>query len=209
MKKQMEKVLICKKIGMTEIIQEDGAVVPVTVLEPLPNAVVSLRSPEDCGYAAIQVGFNEIKEEKCSKPHLGQFKKKGVDVFRQLKEFRVGSTDGYEVGKALTLDQFETDDVVGVTGNSKGRGFAGTIKRWNFRRGPMSHGSKSHRITGSIGGGTTPGRVLKGKKMAGRYGNKTTTIMGLRVVKVDQERNVLMVKGAVPGHNNAQVVVAA
>lgn len=205
----MKKVIICKKLGMTELISENGQVTPVTALMPIENIVVDKKTVDINGYDAIQVGYGGVKANKVSKPHKGQFDKKSLDVYKKLREFRVDDLSEFELGSSLTIAQFDENELVKVSSNSKGRGFSGTIKRWNFARGPMSHGSKSHRITGSIGGGTTPGRVIKGKKMAGRYGNALTSIKNLLVVKIDSDKNLIFVKGAVPGHVDAEVVVAA
>jgi len=206
----MKKVLICKKLGMTEYIGKNGKLSPVTVLEPIPTILVEKKSVEKDGYQAIKIAYGNTKEKKkCNKPHIGQFKKRSLDVYKSFCEFRVEAVEGFEIGKGLALSQFEENEEVSVSGKTKGRGFTGTIKRWNFQRGPMTHGSKSHRITGSIGGGTTPGRVLKGKKMAGHYGNEKVTISGLKIIKIDNDKNIILVSGAVPGHQNTHIVITS
>ncbi|MDA1353012.1 MAG: 50S ribosomal protein L3 [bacterium] len=204
-----KKFLLGKKIGMTSLITEDGEVIPVTVIEAGPCKVVKIQTPERDGYSSVLLGFVSIDEKKVSKPLQGFFKKQKVGAYRILSEFRTDEQHGVEVGQDISATTFEPQTKVNVRGRTIGRGFAGTIKRWNFRRGPMTHGSKSHRITGSIGAGTTPGRVLKGKKMAGRYGNDNVTIRNLAVVKVDASKNLLFVKGAVPGKRNGILEIEA
>lgn len=195
--------LIGTKIGMTHVFDAEGNSVPVTVIQAGPNPVVQVKTTETDGYTALQVGYQPTAKHKLNKPEQGHFTKAGVAPQRKLTEFRVDSTDGFEVGKELTVGQFNTGDSITVTGRHIGKGFMGSIKRWHFGRGPMSHGSKSHRLHGSIGAGTTPSRVYKGLKMAGRKPAKHTTVKNLRVVGVDAERNLLLVKGATPGSNGA------
>jgi large subunit ribosomal protein L3 len=194
--------LICKKLGMTQIFDESGNVVPVTVLEAGPCVVTQLKTKENDGYDAIQVGFGKAK--KLSKPMKGHLKELTPSI---LQEFRIEKTEEYKVGQELKADVFKVGNELSVTGKTIGKGFAGTIKRWNFSRGLMSHGSKSHRRPGSIGAGTTPGRVLKGTKMAGRLGNVQVTKKGLTVIKVEVEKNLILVKGSIPGKPGNVVVL--
>ncbi len=189
----MDKIL-ATKIGMTQIFDEAGNVVPVTVLEAGPCVITQVKTNENDGYSAIQVGFGKAK--KLNKPMKGHLKEAAS---AQLKEFRVAKTDDYKVGQEIKAEIFKKDDILTVSGTSIGKGFAGTIKRHNFSRGPMSHGSKNHRLPGSIGAGTTPGRVFKGTKMAGRMGNEKVTIKSVKVAKVEGEKNLILLKGAVPG----------
>lgn len=195
--------LIGTKIGMTHVFDEAGNSVPVTVIQAGPCPVVQVKKPDTDGYSALQVGFESIAKHKLNKPEQGHFKKAGVNPTRRLSEFRVNSTDGFEVGKELTVGQFQPGDTINVAGRQIGKGFMGATKRWHFGRGPMSHGSKSHRLPGSIGAGTTPSRVYKGLKMSGRKPNRQTTVKNLRIVGVDAERNLLLVKGATPGATGA------
>ena len=195
--------ILAKKIGMTQIFDEVGNVVPVTVLEAGPCVVTQVKTNENDGYSAIQVGFGKAK--KLNKPMKGHLKE-ATSV--HLKEFRVAKTDDYKVGQEIKAEIFKKDDVVSVSGTSIGKGFAGTIKRHNFSRGLMSHGSKSHRLPGSIGGGTTPGRVFKGTKMAGRMGNEKVTQTNVKVAKVEGEKNLILLKGAVPGKPGNLVVIS-
>lgn len=189
------------KIGMTQIFdQETGNAIPVTVVQAGPCVVTQIKTKETDGYSSIQIGYGEVKEKALSKPELGHLNKSGTSPVRHLKEYRIENTEDYELGKALDISEiFNLDTTVDVSGKSIGRGFAGYQKRHNFKRGLMSHGSKSHREPGSTGAGTTPGRTYPGKKMAGRYGGKQITTRKLKVVKVDAEQNLLLIKGAVPG----------
>jgi len=210
MKKILKKLGIFEKVGMTQLIMEDsGDVISVTALKALPSVVVDASEAKENEPKRILLGYGTPRLSRCTKAHMGQFKKKSLDVYKWLAEFLLdqSSDTALTVGESRSLTQFESDDRVFVRSKSKGRGFSGTIRRWNFRRGPESHGSKSHRITGSIGGGTTPGRVLKGKKMAGQYGNTMVTVQGLRVVRVDEEKGLLFVAGGVPGAEGGVVVV--
>lgn len=186
--------LLATKIGMTQIFDEAGNVVPVTVVEAGPCVITQVKTNENDGYSAVQVGFGKAK--KLNKPMKGHLKEA---ICAHLKEFKVAKTDDYKVGQEIKVEIFKKDDVLTVSGTSIGKGFAGTIKRHNFSRGPMSHGSKSHRLPGSIGAGTTPGRVFKGTKMAGRMGNEKVTIKSVKVAKVEGEKNLILLKGAVPG----------
>lgn len=191
------------KLGMTQIFDESGKAVPVTVIQAGPCPITQIKTVATDGYNAVQVGFLEVREKQLSKPELGHLSKAGAPPLRHLLEYRVANTDGLELGQALTADRFEAGQKVDVQGYTIGRGFSGYQKRHGFARGPMSHGSKNHRLPGSTGAGTTPGRVYPGKRMAGRYGNDKTTIRGLTVVRVDADRNLLLVKGSVPGKPGA------
>ena len=194
----ISKAILGKKIGMTQIFSDTGESLPVTLVQAGPCIVVRKRTLENDGYSAIQVGYEDIKEKKLNKPLQGQFKKSQVPFKRYLKEFKIKDADKYNVGDEIKVDIFQPGDKVDVTGISKGKGFAGTIKRWNFRRGPMSHGSKSHRIVGSIGAAGV-GKVVKGLKAAGHNGAKKVTVQNLEVVKVDPDNNLLIIKGSIPG----------
>lgn len=195
--------LIGRKVGMTQVFQADGTMVPVSVVAVEPNTVTRLRTPERDGYTAVQLGVEESK--KLSKPERGQLR--GLPPLRTLREFRVDSVDGFAVGQQLGVDLFAAGDVIDVSGVSKGKGFAGHVKRHNFRRGPKTHGSDHHREPGSIGPGTTPGRVYKGMRMAGHLGDRRATVKKLRVVRIDPDRNLLLIKGALPGARNALILV--
>lgn len=189
------------KVGMTQVFdKETGDAIPVTVVQAGPCVVTQIKTKETDGYNSIQIGYGEVKEKALSKPEIGHLKKVGASPLRHLKEYRLDKTEEYELGKALDIAEiFNTETTVDVSGKTMGRGFAGYHKRHNFSRGLMSHGSKSHRAPGSTGAGTTPGRVYPGKKMAGRYGGKQVTTRKLKVVKVDAEQNLLLIKGAIPG----------
>jgi len=200
--------LIGRKVGVTQVFQGDGTMVAVSVLAIEPNTVTRLRTTERDGYTAVQLGTGAGK--KITKPEAGQLKDlpKAAQRLATIREFRVESVDGYELGQTVAMaDLFAEGDVVDVTGVSKGKGFAGQIKRHNFHRGPKTHGSDHHREPGSIGPGTTPGRVYKGMKMAGHMGDETKTIKKLRVVRVDTERNLLLVKGSLPGARGSLILV--
>ncbi|WP_183332938.1 MULTISPECIES: 50S ribosomal protein L3 [Halomonas] len=201
--------LVGRKAGMTRVFTEDGASVPVTVIEVEPNRVTRVKSVESDGYAAVQVTTGSRKAKHLSKAQAGQFAKAGIEAGRSLMEFRLAEGDeAPEVGGELTVSLFEAGQMIDVTGTSKGKGFQGAVKRWNFRTQDNSHGnSLSHRAPGSIGMCQTPGRVFKGKKMAGQMGNVRCTVQSLEVVRVDAERNLLLVKGAVPGATGSDVVV--
>lgn len=198
------------KLGMTQIFnQETGAAIPVTVIQAGPCVVTQIKTKETDGYSSVQIGYKEVKEKALSKPELGHLKKTGTEPLRHLKEYRTESTDGYELGKALDISEiFNTETTVDVSGKTIGRGFAGYQKRHNFKRGSMTHGSKNHRLPGSTGAGTTPGRVYPGKKMAGRYGGTKVTIRKLQVIKVDADQNLLLIKGAVPGKPGALLSIS-
>ncbi len=191
------------KLGMTQIFDEQGRSVPVTVVQAGPCPVAQIKTKETDGYTAIQIAFGAVKEKALSKPELGHLKKASLEPMRHLCEFRVDDASAYELGQEITAAAFESGQRVDITGTSIGRGFAGYQKRHNFKRGPMSHGSKNHRLPGSTGAGTTPGRIYPGKRMAGQMGNKQVTIRKSTIVKVDVERNLLLIKGAVPGKPGA------
>jgi len=195
--------LLGRKVGMTQVFQPDGTMVPVSVLAVEPNTVTLVRTPERDGYSAVQVGTGTAK--RLTRPRLGQLK--GLPRVRDVRETRVEEGSGYEVGQTLRVDLFEDGEEVDITGVSKGKGFAGTIKRHHFRRGPETHGSDSHRQPGSIGGGTTPGKVFKGTGMAGRMGHDRVTVKKATILKVDAERDLLLIKGPLPGPRNALVMV--
>jgi large subunit ribosomal protein L3 len=202
----MEKAILGKKIGMTQVFNEEGKAIPVTVIEAKPNVVIQKKTVENDGYASIQVGYEDIADHKTNKPLKGHFKKAQQKPKKYLREFRLDNIDSYEVGQQINVDIFKPGEIVDVTGNSKGKGFAGAIKRWNFNRGPMGHGSMYHRRPGSLGA-TAPARVFKGRKLPGRMGNQRVTVQNLQVVKVDTEKNLLLVKGAVPGAKNALLII--
>ena len=201
--------LVGKKAGMTRVFTEDGASVPVTVIEVDPNRVTRVKSVDSDGYAAIQVTSGSRKAKHLTKAQAGQFAKAGVEAGRALMEFRLAEGEEIpEVGGELTVSLFEAGQMIDVTGTSKGKGFQGAVKRWNFRTQDNSHGnSLSHRAPGSIGMCQTPGRVFKGKKMAGQMGNTRCTVQSLEIVRVDAERNLLLIKGAVPGATGSDVIV--
>ena len=202
--------LIGRKVGMTRIFTEDGVSIPVTVIEATPNRVTQLRTDETDGYRALQVTAGEKKANRVNKAAAGHFAKAGVEAGRGLWEFRLDANEGadIEVGSELTVELFNDTKKVDVAGTSKGKGFAGVIKRWNFSSQRMTHGnSLSHRAPGSIGQNQSPGKVFKGKKMAGQMGNKAVTTQSLEVVRVDAENNLLLVKGAVPGATGGDVIV--
>jgi large subunit ribosomal protein L3 len=199
--------ILAKKIGMTQIF-EDGKFIPVTVVEAGPNFVLQKKTVENDGYTALQLGFDEKKEKNTTKPVMGIFKKAGVNPQRFIKELRVDSVEGYELGQEIKVDVLAGVEFVDITGTSKGKGTSGVMKRHGFGGNRASHGvSRNHRLGGSIGMSTWPGKVLKGKRMAGQYGNETVTVQNLRVVKVDAENNLLLIKGAVPGSKNSYIVV--
>lgn len=195
--------VIGKKVGMTSVFAEDGTMVPVSVVAVEPNTVTGLRTTERDGYVAVQLGAH--KPRRMTKPREGQLK--GLTPVKDVREFRLEDASDYQVGQTLDVSLFADGETVDVSGVSKGRGFSGTIKRHNFRRGPETHGSDSHRQPGSIGAGTYPGKVFKGTGMAGRMGNDTITVKKATIVKADTERNVLLVKGPLPGARNALIVI--
>ena len=204
----MKKGLIGKKIGMTQIFDEKGNIVPVTVINAGPCVVVQKKTQEKDGYSAVKLGFEDIAERKLSKPLTGEFTKAGVSFKKYLKEFRLDNASELEVGATLTSDVFQAGDKIDVTGVSKGHGFSGVIKRWGCHRLRMTHGTGPvHRQAGSMGANSDPSRIMKNKKMAGQYGNVQVTVLNLEIVKVDAERNLLAVKGAVPGARGGIVFV--
>ncbi len=202
----MTKGLVARKVGMTQVFDERGVAVPVTVLEAGPCTVVGLRTVDKDGYVATRLGFGAVKERKVTKPVAGEFKKAGVKATRRIVEFRGDPAEGVEVGTELKVDVFAEGDKVAVVGTSKGKGFAGVVKRHRFGRGPVTHGSHNIRQPGSVGS-VDAARTWRGVKMAGQMGNIRTTTRGLTVVKVDVERNLLMIRGAVPGAKNSIVTV--
>jgi large subunit ribosomal protein L3 len=199
--------ILGKKLGMTQVFDTDGKVIPVTVIEAGPCTVIQRKTTQRDGYDAAQIGFLQMKAHKAGKPMLGHFQKAGKGAFRALQEIRLEGADPLDVGAEIKVDIFKEGDVVDVTGQSKGRGFAGVIKRWNFRGGRATHGSMFHRAPGSIGASAYPSRVIKNMKMAGHYGNERVTILNLQVVGVQPEKNLLLVRGAVPGAKNSLVYV--
>ena len=207
----MKKAIVGTKIGMTQVFTEDGRLVPVTVIEAGPCTVVQMKNVETDGYNAVQVGFGELTEKRAkallNKPELGHYAKAGVDAKRVLREFRFDDCTAYKVGDVLKADQFQKGDKIDITGTSKGHGYTGAIQRWNQHTGPMAHGSKYHRGVGSLSANSDPSRVFKNKHMAGHYGVDCVTVQNLEVVSVDAERNLLLVKGAVPGPNKGLLVI--
>ena len=195
----MKKALIGKKVGMTQIFDEEGKVIPVTVIEATPCTVTQIKTVEQDGYQAVQLGFGDVKESKLNKPRLGHLSKNKLAPKKYLREFRLDSVEGMKVGDELKADVFAVGDKVDVQGTSKGKGFQGVIKRHGQSRGPMGHGSMYHRRPGSMGPTSTPGRVFPGKKLPGHMGSVTVTIQNLEVIKVDLDKNVILVKGSVPG----------
>ncbi|RKZ20013.1 50S ribosomal protein L3 [bacterium] len=197
--------LVGKKIGMTQVFREDGTVVPVTLIKAGPNFVVYRRTKEKDGYEAVALGFEEAK--RANRPMMGIFKKAGLPPLKKIVEFRVDDSSQFEPGQRIDVDILKEGEKVDVTGWEKGRGFQGVVKRHGFAGGPRSHGSKFHRIPGSVGATTDPGRVWKGKKLPGRMGNERVTIKNLEVVKVDREQGIVAVKGGVPGARNSWVII--
>lgn len=201
------KLIIGKKIGMTQIFTENGAVVPVTVIEAGPMKVVQKKSTEKEGYNAIQVGYGTVKENRINKPLKGHFDKANVEYAKILKEIPVENIDEFEIGQELKVDIFNEGDMVDVTGTSKGKGTQGVIKRHGFSRGRETHGSHFHRSPGGMSAGTYPGRVFKGHRMGGRMGNERVTVQNLEVIKIDSEKNLIVVKGAIPGPKRGTVTI--
>ena len=207
----MKKAILGKKIGMTQIFLSDGRLVPVTVVEAGPCTVTQVKTVETDGYEAVQVGFGELSEKRAqklkTKPELGHFAKANVKATRYLREFRFDDISAYAVGAQLKADQFAEGDKVDVSGISKGHGYTGAIQRWNQHTGPMAHGSKYHRGVGSLSANSDPSRVFKGKHMSGQYGSEKVTVQNLEIVRVDAERNLLLIKGALPGANESLLVI--
>lgn len=199
--------VIGKKLGMTQIFDEQGLVIPVTVIKVDPIIVTQVKTIETDGYNAIQVGTVSAKEKHLTKAQIGHFMKNKLEKFRHLQEFRVENPQDYTVGQQIEVSVLDNIEKVDVTGKSIGKGFQGTVKRWNFSRGPMAHGSKNHREPGSIGAGTTPSRVIKGKRMAGNMGNEQVTVTKLKLVKVDSENSLILIKGSVPGPEGKLVTI--
>lgn len=199
--------VIGKKLGMTTIFDDKGLAIPVTVVKVDPIVVTQVKTVDTDGYNAIQVGTVAAKEKHLTKAQIGHFKKNKLENFRHVQEFRIDNPQDYTVGQAIELSVLDGIEKVDVVGKSIGKGFQGTVKRWNFGRGPMAHGSKNHREPGSIGAGTTPGRVIKGKKMAGNMGNERVTVTKLKLVKVDSENSIVLIKGSVPGPEGKLVTI--
>lgn len=199
----MKKGIIGKKVGMTQIFDEKGNVIPVTAIETEGNIVAQIKTIETDGYQSIQLGYGEIKDKHINKPEAGHFAKAKLPNRKHLREFRLDSVENYKVGDEVKVDIFEVGEKVDIQGTSKGKGFQGVIKRHGQHRGPMGHGSMYHRRPGSMGATSTPGRVFKGKKLPGHMGRVTVTIQNLEIVKVDTDKNVLLVKGSVPGAKGA------
>lgn len=203
----MQKAILAKKLGMTQIFDETGKVIPVTVVEAGPNAVIQKKTVENDGYEAVQVGFVDLKDKKANKPVKGHFAKAGVTPKKYVKELRLDDVSALNVGDEIKADIFAAGDKVDVAGISKGKGYAGTIKRWGQHRGPMTHGSGYHRGPGSMGMCSDPGRVFKGKRLPGHMGVERVTIQNLAVVKVDAEKNIVLIKGAVPGPKGGLLII--
>ena len=204
----MEKAIIGKKLGMTQVFTDDGRVQPVTVIEAGPCYVTQIKTVETDGYNSVQVAYGEIKAKNVNKCQTGAFKKAGVEPKRVMKEFKYNDITKFALGQEIKADMFAEGDVVDVTGTTKGHGFTGVIKRWNQRRLKMTHGvGPVHREVGSMGANSTPSRVMKGKKMPGHYGHETVTVQNLKVVRVDADRNIILVKGSIPGPNESIVTI--
>jgi len=191
--------LLGNKIGMTQIFDESGNIIPVTILKVGPCVVTQIKTKSKDGYNSIQIGYGKVSNKSLTQPKLGHLQKSNLQPLKYLKEFKANNQDEFEIGQVLNVDTFSPGQFVNIKGKSIGKGFSGLQKRHNFTRGPMTHGSKNHRAPGSIGMGTTPGRVLPGKKMAGQLGNKTTTIKKLKVIQINSEENILVINGSVPG----------
>ena len=191
--------LLGNKIGMTQIFDESGNIIPVTILKVGPCVVTQVKTKLKDGYDAIQIGYGNVSNKALTQPELGHLQKSNIQPLKYLKEFRIDEDDEFDIGQVLNVDSFSPGQSVNIRGKSIGKGFSGLQKRHNFTRGPMTHGSKNHRAPGSIGMGTTPGRVLPGKKMAGQLGNKIATVKKLKVIQINSEENILVIKGSVPG----------
>jgi large subunit ribosomal protein L3 len=203
----MMKGIIGKKLGMTQIFLEDGTRVPVTVVQAGPCYVVQKKTNDVDGYSAVQVGYESVAAANVNKPYLGHCTKSGHGVFRHLREFKNDQVESMNVGDEITVGEFAADDIIDVTGTSIGKGFQGVIKRWNFKGGRASHGSRFHRAPGSIGASATPSHVFKNKKMPGQMGNVKVTVQKLKIVRVDAADNLLLIKGAVPGPKNSILMI--
>ena len=191
--------LLGNKIGMTQIFDESGNIIPVTILKVGPCVVTQVKTKSKDGYDSIQIGYRNVSSKSLTQPELGHLQKSNIQPLKSLKEFRKNENTEFQIGQVLNVDSFETGQLVNIQGKTIGKGFSGLQKRHNFTRGPMTHGSKNHRAPGSIGMGTTPGRVLPGKKMAGQLGNKIITIKKLKIIQINSEENILVIKGSVPG----------
>lgn len=200
------KAILGRKVGMTQIFSDTGEALPVTLVEAGPCLVVQKKTVDNDGYSALKVGYEDIKEKRLNRPEQGEFKKNQLKFKRFVREFRLQDADKYNVGDEIKADVFQPGDMVDITGISKGKGFAGGIKRWNFKRGPMAHGSMYHRRPGS-GGATGPARVFKGHKKPGHLGAEKVTVQNLEVVKVDPDKNLMMIKGSVPGSKKALLFI--
>lgn len=203
----MKKAIIGRKIGMTQIFDESGNVIPVSVVLAGPNVVVQKKVAEKEGYNSIQVGYEDIREKLVNKPSKGHFAKVNIPAKRFLKELRLDDAQKYNVGDVLKADVFKTGDMVDVSGVSKGKGYQGTIKRWHAHRGPMTHGSKYHRAVGSMGASSDPSRTFKNKHMPGHMGNVNVTVQNLEVVKVDADKNIILIRGGIPGPKKGLVMI--
>ena len=191
--------LLGNKIGMTQIFDESGNIIPVTILKVGPCVITQIKTKAKDGYNSIQIGYGNVSSKTLTQPELGHLQKSNIQPLPYLKEFKVNETDEFKIGQVLNVDSFSPGQLINIRGKSIGKGFSGLQKRHNFARGPMTHGSKNHRAPGSIGMGTTPGRVLPGKKMSGQLGNKITTIKKLKIIQINTEENILVIKGSVPG----------
>lgn len=203
----MKKSLLGQKIGMTQIFNEYGDMIPVSVIVVEPNVVVQVKTTDKEGYDAIQVGYGVVRDKLVNSPQKGHFKKAGIKFKRHLREFRLEDCSSYNVGTQIDINIFSQGEKIDVIGVSKGKGFQGTIKRWNGRRGPMSHGSKFHRSVGSMGGSSDPSRTFKNKKMPGRMGGRKCTVQNLEIVKIIPEKNVILIKGCIPGSNRSIIQI--
>ena len=191
--------LLGNKIGMTQIFDESGNIIPVTILKVGPCIITQVKTKSNDGYNSIQIGYKNVASKSLTQPELGHLQKSNIQPLKYLKEFRINETNEFQLGQVLNVDSFQPGQLVNIQGKTIGKGFSGLQKRHNFTRGPMTHGSKNHRAPGSIGMGTTPGRVLPGKKMAGQLGNKIITIKKLKIIQINSEENILVIKGSVPG----------
>lgn len=204
----MKKFILGKKIGMTQVFNEDGLLIPVTVIEAGPMTVIQKKNPETDGYSSVKVGFGDVHERRINKPQKGVFSNLKISPKKHTREFRVDDLEQYEVGQEIKVaDMFQNGDCVDVTGTSKGKGYAGVIKRYGFSRGRETHGSRHHRRVGALAGCSDPGRVFKGRKLPGHMGFERVTVQNLDIVRVDSERNLLLVKGAVPGAKGGLLII--
>ena len=203
----MNKAILGKKLGMSQIFTADGTMIPVTVVEAGPCCVVQVKTADKDGYAAVKVGFGSVKEKNVNKPTAGQYKQAGVAPRKYMREFRFADCSSYAVGGEIKCDVFAAGDHVDVVGTSKGRGYTGTIQRWNTHCGPKAHGSGYHRGVGSLSANSSPSRVFKNKKMPGQYGHERVTVQNLEVVKVDAARNIILIAGGIPGPKDSLVIV--